>query len=1216
MKRLRNRIVFAFFCLIVFPIFGFADTNVSGIISSDTTWTLARIPYIVTGNVFTNSAMTLTFEPGVIAKFKASGQDIIYDWPKLHSNERNSGYTDLAILPPTITGFTPKSGTMGSQINLTGTHFNTEISGNIIRINDLIAAVTNASASELKVIVPEGAITGKISLTIGETTTTTTDNFTVTDFENKFVVRGLNVQFDRRGVWAGYYTGQLIKDLNIFESSLGHTVAEEVSLQLDEMKKIGVNTITLELRSSDPGWTGGFEYPACNVHEATGLSYPVPTQSEITNLLTLFDLIHNKQIKIMLMLVNTHMEEQPPLNNTQWISAILNVVKDHPALDLVLFDGNTRLVDSNGDGKKDQCGIPAEPPLWLGPSSIPANYVKWAIQYGMTLGLPANKLSAECVVGWYVIDAESPSGPDATGLHLWRTVKVLKQIFDDLAVPDNQRTYAISFYQQRKCENANGVPCVDANPSVWAEETWKNVFEIIGRKDSRVVAVEMGLNKYDPNWTTERAFETHIKLIKRYGVAGGCFWRWVFADDNEKNDLTLSTPVKKRGLTFEYNAVKDKMAQYYSTISVTSPNCGESWVIGSVHNITWTTTGTVGNVKIEYSKDSGSSYTTIIASTVNSGSYPWTVPDTPSMNCLVKISDASSGTPSDTSDAIFMIVAAAPPTIKLNKTKLNYAAISGGISSSNQTAIISNIGVGTLNWTAASNKSWLEVLPGSGTGTGVIQVNVNAAGQALGTQTGTITVTDPYASNNPQTIEVALTVKVAGSGTVPFGDFATPINGTTGITGAIPVTGWMLDDIETTKVEIWRDAFAGETEGIWKIGDAIFVEGARPDVEQAYPDYPLNYRAGWGYMLLTNMLPNHGNGTCRLHAYAYDKEGNKVLLGTKTITCSNAAAVKPFGAIDTPSQGGDASGNPFVNFGWVLTPMPKTVPKDGSTIEVYVDGAKLGTLATAPNVYNQYRVDVSTNFPGFNNTGGPEAGGPVGAFFLDATKLTNGVHTIHWIARDDAGAADGIGSRFFNIVNTGTSANELSHREERSDAAIRLEESSRVLRGISSARSTLEDILALPLSFEPLRVKTGFDLKAEPATILPDNLGVCHVQMGEVEPLELFLNPAQADQIWNKTAGSGDLKKDNPPPPPFRKGGEDTSRKEGEETKCVGYLRVGVELRPLPIGSTLDSETGLFSWLPGPGFLGTYNLLFLQTDGLGITRRIPVKVTIRPKFYN
>ncbi len=469
----------------------------------------------------------------------------------------------IVIIPPAISGFTPKSGTMGSQITLTGTNFNLVSSGNLVRINNQIATVINSSPTELKIIVPEGACTGKISLTIGETTTTTMDNFTVSDFENKFDVRGLYVQFDRRNASAGYYTGQVIRDFNNFESSLGHTVAEEVSLQLDEMKKIGVNTIVLELRASDPYWGDGYYYPSCYVHEALGLNYPVPAYSEITNLVALFDLVNDKQIKIMLRLVNTNMEEQPPLNNAKWISAILNAVKNHPALDLVLFEGNTRVVDSDGDGKKDQCGLPAEPPLWQGPASAQAKYVKWAIQYGISLGIPPNKLSAECVVGFYVIDKETATGPDATDHRFWHTVKILKQIFDELAIQENQRTYAISLYQQRKCENAYNEPCVDAEPSVWAEETWKNVFEIIGRNNQRVVAVEFGLYKNYSNWTTEQAFESQIQLMKRYGVAGGCFWRWVFADNNETNDPTLTTPVKKRGMTFEYSPVKDKMAQYY-----------------------------------------------------------------------------------------------------------------------------------------------------------------------------------------------------------------------------------------------------------------------------------------------------------------------------------------------------------------------------------------------------------------------------------------------------------------------------------------------------------------------------------------------------------------------------------------------------------------------------------------------------------------------------
>ena len=173
-------------------------------------------------------------------------------------------------------------------------------------------------------------------------------------------------------------------------------------------------------------------------------------------------------------------------------------------------------------------------------------------------------------------------------------------------------------------------------------------------------------------------------------------------------------------------------------------------------------------------------------------------------------------------------------------------------------------------------------------------------------------------------------------------------------------------------------------------------------------------------MLLTNFLPNRGTGTYTLRAIATDGEGHAVTLGTKTITCDNAHAVKPFGTIDTPAQGGTASGSGYVNFGWVLT-LPHTVPKDGHTISVYVDSVLRGTLSQNPSSYDNYRVDVSTNFPGLNNTGAPGGGGPVGAFFLDTTAFANGVHTIWWIAYDDNGDGDGIGSRYFAIDNPGGS---------------------------------------------------------------------------------------------------------------------------------------------------------------------------------------------------
>jgi hypothetical protein len=92
------------------------------------------------------------------------------------------------------------------------------------------------------------------------------------------------------------------------------------------------------------------------------------------------------------------------------------------------------------------------------------------------------------------------------------------------------------------------------------------------------------------------------------------------------------------------------------TIKVVSPNGGESWKVGTSHEIRWTTTGTVGNVKITYSTDGGTNWKMITASTANDGSLTWVVPNAPSTKCLVKVREAVGGTPLDRSDSTFTIV--------------------------------------------------------------------------------------------------------------------------------------------------------------------------------------------------------------------------------------------------------------------------------------------------------------------------------------------------------------------------------------------------------------------------------------------------------------------------------------------------------------------------------------------------------------------------------
>jgi subtilisin family serine protease len=100
------------------------------------------------------------------------------------------------------------------------------------------------------------------------------------------------------------------------------------------------------------------------------------------------------------------------------------------------------------------------------------------------------------------------------------------------------------------------------------------------------------------------------------------------------------------------------------SITVTSPNGGENWTVNSVHNITWTWTSTIANVMVEYTSD-GTNYSVVTASTANTGTYSWTVPNTTTATAKVRVSDASASSTNDVSNANFTISAAdvTPPVI-------------------------------------------------------------------------------------------------------------------------------------------------------------------------------------------------------------------------------------------------------------------------------------------------------------------------------------------------------------------------------------------------------------------------------------------------------------------------------------------------------------------------------------------------------------------------
>ncbi|MGB2981814.1 MAG: hypothetical protein WBC77_11275, partial [Candidatus Zixiibacteriota bacterium] len=104
------------------------------------------------------------------------------------------------------------------------------------------------------------------------------------------------------------------------------------------------------------------------------------------------------------------------------------------------------------------------------------------------------------------------------------------------------------------------------------------------------------------------------------------------------------------------------------TVSVTSPVGGESWCIGSSHDILWSASDdtAVTNIALYYSTDGGTGWIPISDTEENDSTYSWTIPSTPSTQCLVKvIAFDATDSMADSSDSNFTIEDCQAPTVDL-----------------------------------------------------------------------------------------------------------------------------------------------------------------------------------------------------------------------------------------------------------------------------------------------------------------------------------------------------------------------------------------------------------------------------------------------------------------------------------------------------------------------------------------------------------------------
>jgi len=154
-------------------------------------------------------------------------------------------------------------------------------------------------------------------------------------------------------------------------------------------------------------------------------------------------------------------------------------------------------------------------------------------------------------------------------------------------------------------------------------------------------------------------------VLLEYSTNGGSAWNVIIASAaNDGSEPWIvpnaaSSQARVRVSTLDLSVTDQSDASFTieptpSSITVTSPNGGETLVAGAAHTITWTSVNVTGLVQLQFSSDGGSTWG-FIADTANDGSESWTVPSVATTQARIRIT-AASLVAADTSNANFSIV--------------------------------------------------------------------------------------------------------------------------------------------------------------------------------------------------------------------------------------------------------------------------------------------------------------------------------------------------------------------------------------------------------------------------------------------------------------------------------------------------------------------------------------------------------------------------------
>ncbi|MGB7220384.1 MAG: hypothetical protein WBD07_16420, partial [Vicinamibacterales bacterium] len=173
-----------------------------------------------------------------------------------------------------------------------------------------------------------------------------------------------------------------------------------------------------------------------------------------------------------------------------------------------------------------------------------------------------------------------------------------------------------------------------------------------------------------------------------------------------------------------------------------------------------------------------------------------------------------------------------------------------------------------------------------------------------------------------------------------------------------------------------------------------------------------------------------------------------------------------------------------------------------------------------------------------------------GTATLDTMTLGDGTHQISWSVTDTCGRQTWIGSRFVTVRNASAALTTVS----------------------STAWIAPPSLSLASVNRDPISVQVGTDARR---LAYPNAAGLRIVEARPGDYIAVQL-PAISGAVYS------------------------------------GLQAANGVWRALPLGSTLETAAGRFTWDPAAGFLGSYELVFIATTGDGASQTVRVRVIVGP----